>query len=41
MDRHFSDLLRILKNRKNQTHFLPTLNRNLTPLCRVQINVSI
>ena len=30
MDGHFSDILRLLKNGKNQTHLLPTPYRNLT-----------
>ena len=41
MDVHLSDLLRLFKNGKNQTHLLPTLNITLGLLRHVQIYVSI
>ena len=41
MDDHFSDIQRLLKNGKIQTHFLTTLYITLTLLCHVLIYVSI
>ena len=37
MDGHFSNLLRLLNNRQNHTHLLPTSNSTLTLLRNVHI----
>ena len=41
MDGNLSNILRLIKNKQNQTHLMPAFNSTLTLLHHVQIYVSI